>query len=814
MCTCVDGAGIMLRTARSARSVPCATSSVPHGLRRGLRQSLRTGLRAGFRRGLGLAICSIAAAAGHAHATWSIIICDTRTGEVAVASATCLTSFDLQANTPVLLVGIGGATAQSFVDSTGTNRTFIRDGLYASTSPTDIVAGLSVFDSAHQNKQYGIADVMGRTATFSGTGAGIWKGGTTGTVGDLVYAVQGNVLWGPEVVDAAVQAIIDTPGDVPAKLMASMVAARVEGGDGRCSCSQANPTGCSSLPPAFKSAHIAYMLIGRAGDTDASNGNYRFTGFANASAVGDFNGDGKNDVLATGSSGISVSPNITQQGQMPRLGAAIVSPLGFTPRDVATADLNGDGTLDLAITNNAGDAVGISVGVGNGTFAAPTVYAVGDAPGSVVLGDLNGDGKHDMVVANQGSDTLSLFIGNGNGTFAAPTTINAGDGSGYVTLIDIDSDGDLDLVVGNVNTRSLTIHHNNANASFTQGTTTTFGQYVVSADGGDINSDGRTDLLVTNNSEATTKVLLQNADGTFTVSTLPNGGPSTNSFLRDLDGDGDLDAITAQRTTSRMNIFRGNGSGTFAAVESSPIGFSPQSMNLADMDGDGDLDPFLRIATALGCIMLNRGEGDFSDVSGLAGGDYFMQFNVANQSAANADPVDQLVDLYGAWRASLVGQPDAVRSIASFADPVIHADGVSTTTLDIRARDWQPANVDLTGAEVTAQVHGDQIVTLGTTTIHADGTASIPVIAGTTCGTAVLEVTIEGLGRKVVLMPRVALTVSDPSDFDKSGFVDTDDFTAFVTAFELGDERADFDRTGFVDTDDFTAFVLRFENPC
>jgi hypothetical protein len=53
-----------------------------------------------------------------------------------------------------------------------------------------------------------------------------------------------------------------------------------------------------------------------------------------------------------------------------------------------------------------------------------------------------------------------------------------------------------------------------------------------------------------------------------------------------------------------------------------------------------------------------------------------------------------------------------------------------------------------------------------------------------------------------------------PSDFDGSGFVDTDDFTAFVTAFEQGDESADFDETGFVDTDDFTAFVLAFESGC
>jgi hypothetical protein len=53
-----------------------------------------------------------------------------------------------------------------------------------------------------------------------------------------------------------------------------------------------------------------------------------------------------------------------------------------------------------------------------------------------------------------------------------------------------------------------------------------------------------------------------------------------------------------------------------------------------------------------------------------------------------------------------------------------------------------------------------------------------------------------------------------PTDFDCSGFTDTDDFTAFVLAFEEGLDAADFDGTGFVDTDDFTAFVLAFENGC
>ncbi|MCG3123858.1 MAG: hypothetical protein GIKADHBN_02286 [Phycisphaerales bacterium] len=53
-----------------------------------------------------------------------------------------------------------------------------------------------------------------------------------------------------------------------------------------------------------------------------------------------------------------------------------------------------------------------------------------------------------------------------------------------------------------------------------------------------------------------------------------------------------------------------------------------------------------------------------------------------------------------------------------------------------------------------------------------------------------------------------------PADFDGSGFVDTDDFDAFVRAFEAGTDNADFDGSGFVDTDDFDAFVRAFEAGC
>ncbi|MCC6426556.1 MAG: VCBS repeat-containing protein [Phycisphaerales bacterium] len=752
--------------------------------------------------------------AGKAMATWSIVICDTRTGEVAVASATCLTNFDLQANTPVLIVGVGGATAQSSVDQNALNRTFIRDRLYAGMAPADILTGLAAFDGSHQTRQYGMGDTLGRPLTFSGSGAGMWKGGTTGQIGDLVYAVQGNVLWGPLVVDKAVEAIINTPGDMPAKLMASMEAARAWGGDGRCSCSQADPDGCTTIPPTFKSAHIAYMIIGRAGDRDGSNGNYRLGTFATSITTGEFTSDGRNDVAAVGSGGVAVFPGAAAPGQPPMLGGSIPMPVGFSPRDLAAADFNGDNKTDLVITDNAGDAINVLMGNGNGTFAAPVVYAAGDGAQSVVTGHFNADSSPDIACSNVNSTSITIFLNSGNGTFGAPSSVTPGAGTQLFAPGDADGDGDIDLMAGSSSAKTLIVYKNNGSGSFTQGTTTLLAASVNSVDTADLNADGRPDLLVTLTSGSSVNILMQQPDTTYQIGTVLIGGTATQGYLYEITGDGVRDIVVGQKGQSRMYVIPGLGGGLFGTPAWYPIGFSPQSMRLEDMDGDGDVDPVMRMSGGVMCLQQHAGGGVFNSYSGLAGGDYFMDFNIANQNNQAVDPVFQCQALFDAWRTDLIGKPDAVQSLASFTPSVIHADGQSSTMLHIQARDWQLSEVSLDAADISVSVFGDNVVNTGAPIHNRDGTVSVPVTAQNTCGTAVFEVTINGLGRKVVLMPRIALTISDPSDFDNSGFVDLDDFTTFVAAFEVGEDNADFDRSGFVDLDDFISFVNQFENPC
>lgn len=216
--------------------------------------------------------CMLAAVlllAGEALATWSIVVVNKKTGEVAVASATCIANkFPLKRYLPVIVVGRGAGAAQSAVDVTGVNRNIIRNGLRNGLSPQEILDILGQ-SSSHQSRQYGIAAFSGDAVTFTGTGAGDGKAGVTGEIDGLFYAIQGNVITGPEPVLEAEKALRDTPGDLVTRIMAGMEAARAMGGDGRCSCSQSDPDGCGSPPPGtWKSSHCAFIVVSRPGDVD------------------------------------------------------------------------------------------------------------------------------------------------------------------------------------------------------------------------------------------------------------------------------------------------------------------------------------------------------------------------------------------------------------------------------------------------------------------------------------------------------------------------------------------------------------------
>jgi uncharacterized protein (DUF2141 family) len=143
-------------------------------------------------------------------------------------------------------------------------------------------------------------------------------------------------------------------------------------------------------------------------------------GFPCSTAIEDFNGDGKLDIAVTSlnSMGVSILLNTTTPGATtPTFSTRTYCAAGDEPCSIAIGDFNGDGKLDLVTANNGSNTVSVLLntttpGATISTFSTKTDFMTGSFPVSVAIGDFNGDGKLDLVTANNGSNTVSVFLNN------------------------------------------------------------------------------------------------------------------------------------------------------------------------------------------------------------------------------------------------------------------------------------------------------------------------------------------------------------------------------------------------------------------
>src|SRR5204863_381967 len=279
-------------------------------------------------------------------------------------------------------------------------------------------------------------------------------------------------------------------------------------------------------------------------------------------ATGDFNGDGVPDLaVASQFWCCPVKPgtfSVLLGNSDGTFRAATIFASGSNPRAVALGDFNADGKLDLVVTvGSAG--VSVLLGNGDGTFQAAVNYATGSSPYAVAVGDFNADGKVDLAIANGDAADVSVLLGNGDGTFQTTAlTFSTGTWPSSVAVGDFNADGRLDLAVANFGAASVSVLLGNpsavlggADGTFQAAPTYAAGTNPLAVTEGDFNRDGVPDLAVANRGSGdigrdTVSVLLGNGDGTFQAPAFfAVGGGAASVVVDDFNGDGVPDLALA-----------------------------------------------------------------------------------------------------------------------------------------------------------------------------------------------------------------------------------------------------------------------------
>ena len=303
----------------------------------------------------------------------------------------------------------------------------------------------------------------------------------------------------------------------------------------------------------------------------------------------DVNGDGKLDLVVANSSGAMVTVLLGNgDGTYTAMAPFGTNYTGIT--GVAVADFNGDGKLDVATANQS--TVGIFLGNGDGTFGAEHDFANTNTSAGVFAGDFNGDGKLDLAVPDR-YNGMTILIGNGDGTFTQPNpAFNVGASPNYHSAIaDFNGDGKLDIAAGNFFDNTVSILIGNGDGTFQPPVTYATGSAPTTTFAGDFNGDGITDIFLSNSNDGTISVLLGNGDGTFKPQqTYAVGANPNDASVGDLNGDGKLDIAVANVNDGTVSILFGNGDGTFKPQQVLVSGSETESVTIGDANGDGSRD--------------------------------------------------------------------------------------------------------------------------------------------------------------------------------------------------------------------------------
>jgi len=344
---------------------------------------------------------------------------------------------------------------------------------------------------------------------------------------------------------------------------------------------------------------------GGASSSFASKTDFTTAAYPFRVATGDFNDDGKPDVVTLNQIGNSLSVfKNTSIAKTISFDSKTDYPTENMPQEIAEGDINRDGKLDIVICYNNSSLISVFLNTSTGgliSFAAKADFS-GTLPVSIAINDVDMDGKPDIVATNPGGiNTVTIFRNTGTQANLAFTTVDIPSGGGYpmnISALDLNGDGKPELALLNqLNTR-LTFFENHC----TPGSVSFISSSMpvsISAPlmvAGDIDGDGKTDLVTTNTTASAFYVMRNVTTDTlqFTFNSTPlspTGMVSTTT--NDFNGDGKADIAISNGGSQIVSVIQNNstpGSFAYGNKTTMPASSTVQGMTNADIDGDGKPD--------------------------------------------------------------------------------------------------------------------------------------------------------------------------------------------------------------------------------
>lgn len=318
----------------------------------------------------------------------------------------------------------------------------------------------------------------------------------------------------------------------------------------------------------------------------------------------DLNDDGKPELITANSLGNSVSvfKNLSSTGYI-SFATKLDLPADFSPRQMATGDLDGDGRPDLVGVNyNSGAVSTVSIirntSTGGSLSFDPKIdIATGSGSVGVGIADINGDGKPDIVVSSGNSGFFSILQNTTVGSAIAFAPKQDFSGLFYpdeLALADIDNDGKTDIVTSNFGSGNVSVFRNTSTGgilSLASRVDFSVGSAPGKVSATDIDMDGRLDLVVKLNGSI---AILKNYSlpGTISMGGLTNYAlPIRNLNIGDLNGDGKPDICAGQTATGKISLLQNTGtiggSISFGANVDFTVGNYDTYATIGDLDGDG-----------------------------------------------------------------------------------------------------------------------------------------------------------------------------------------------------------------------------------